>query len=190
MSVNRSALYFGATNGGAIKTSGQSVVVSFAGGAPVAWTATPNNSFIQVTSGSGTGAGAFTVSITSGVYSAPSTLNGSVTVSAPGASNAPQAVAVTFKVYTAGGAQYGVMDTPVDGTQGVVGSIGVTGWALDDIEVQRVEIWRDPVGSEPVGAHGHVYIGVATFVSGARPDVEAAYPGCRGGTGRGGGTCC
>ena len=66
MSVSRSALYFGATSGGAIKTSGQTVTVDFAGGVPVAWTATPNNSFIQVTSGSGTGAGAFTVSIMSG----------------------------------------------------------------------------------------------------------------------------
>ena len=120
MSVSRSALYFGATNGGAIMTSGQAVTVSFAGGVPVAWTATPNNSFIQVSSGSGTGAGTFTVSITSGSYSAPSTLSGSVTVSAPGASNAPQTVAVTLKVYSSGAtaAPFGTMDTPADGTSG------------------------------------------------------------------------
>jgi hypothetical protein len=80
-------------------------------------------------------------------------------------------------VYGATAGLFGTMDTPVEGTQGVVGAIPVTGWALDDIEVGRVEIWRDRVGSEPVGANGHVYIGVATFVSGARPDVEGAYPG-------------
>ena len=177
LSVNRSSLYFGATSGGAIKTSGQAVTVDFAGGAAVAWTATPNNSFIQVTSGSGTGAGAFTVSITSGSYSAPSTLNGSVTVSAPGASNSPQTVAVTFKVYTAGSVPFGVVDTPADNLQGVIGSLGVTGWALDDIEVTKVDIWRDPMAGEAVYPNGLVYLGDAVFIAGVRPDVEAAYPG-------------
>jgi hypothetical protein len=177
MSVSRSALYFGATNGGAIVTSGQAVMVSFAGGVPVAWTATPNNSFIQVSAGSGTGAGTFTVSMTSGSYSAPSTLSGSVTVSAPGASNAPQTVAVTLKVYSSGAtaAPFGFIDSPVDGVTGIVGAVPFTGWVLDDIDVQKVELWRDKVGSEAVSGNGLVYIGVATLVSGQRPDVEAAY---------------
>ena len=99
-------------------------------------------------------------------------------------------MAVTFKVYTAGTtvAPYGVMDTPVDGTQGVVGSIGVTGWALDDIEVTKVDIWRDPMAGEPVHPNGLVYLGDAVFIAGVRPDVEAAYPGRPSGTGRGGGS--
>ncbi|MEO6349431.1 MAG: BACON domain-containing carbohydrate-binding protein [Candidatus Limnocylindrales bacterium] len=79
---------------------------------------------------------------------------------------------------------FGVMDTPVDGAA-VQGSIAVTGWALDDIAVQRVEIWRDlqpgetttpfsSTASDP--RHGKVFIANGTFVDGARPDVAALYP--------------
>jgi hypothetical protein len=49
-------------------------------------------------------------------------------------------------------------------------SIPVTGWALDDIGVESVKIYRSDNGSL-------AYIGDAVFVEGARPDVEASYPG-------------
>ena len=55
----------------------------------------------------------------------------------------------------------------------------MTGWALDDVEVEKVEVKREPVASDPpevIGPDGLVYIGDAVFVEGARPDVEAAYP--------------
>jgi len=52
----------------------------------------------------------------------------------------------------------------------------VTGWALDTIDVQKVQIWRDPVGGETPTSNGLIYIGDATFVAGARPDVQALYP--------------
>ena len=79
---------------------------------------------------------------------------------------------------------FGVMDTPVDGAA-VEGSIAVTGWALDDLGVQRVEIWRDlqpgettvpfaSTASDP--RHGKVFIANAGFVEGARPDVATLYP--------------
>jgi hypothetical protein len=86
---------------------------------------------------------------------------------------------VTLKIYSAGTTSppFGFFDTPVDGTTGITGAIPVTGWALDDIEVVKVDTWRDPVGSEPVHSNGYVYIGDAVFVDGARPDVETAYPG-------------
>jgi hypothetical protein len=68
---------------------------------------------------------------------------------------------------------FGSFDTPADGST-VYSSIPVTGWALDDVEVESVKIYRDPVS-------GHesqmIYIGDAVFVEGARPDIEAAYPG-------------
>jgi hypothetical protein len=79
---------------------------------------------------------------------------------------------------------FGVMDTPADGAA-VQGSIAVTGWALDDIGVQRVEIWRDlqpgettvPFSSTPDDPrHGKVFIANAGFVDGARPDVATLYP--------------
>ncbi len=72
---------------------------------------------------------------------------------------------------------FGVFDTPVDGTTGVVGAVPVTGWALDSIEVVKVDIWREPVPGEAAGSNGLVYIGDAVFSFGARPDVQAANPG-------------
>ena len=71
-------------------------------------------------------------------------------------------------------APFGTVDTPADGSSGN-GSIAVTGWALDDRGVVRVSIYRDPVSGETPGQP--VFIGDATFVTGARPDVEAAFPG-------------
>ena len=67
---------------------------------------------------------------------------------------------------------FGSLDGPADGAQ-VSGSVGVGGWALDDLEVRRVRIYRDPVGGEPAAP---VLLGDAVFVPGARPDVRLAYP--------------
>jgi hypothetical protein len=68
---------------------------------------------------------------------------------------------------------YGSFDTPGDNTTGITGSLSVTGWALDDVGVTRVRIFRDPVAGEP---GTQIYIGDATFVDGARPDVAAIFP--------------
>ena len=73
----------------------------------------------------------------------------------------------------AAGAPFGTVDTPQNGVTGLVGATAVTGWALDDQAVSGVEIWRNGVGAEGTG---QVFVGNATFVSGARPDVAAAYP--------------
>ena len=67
---------------------------------------------------------------------------------------------------------FGAFDAPTDGTQ-VSGSIALGGWALDDLEVTRVQIFRDPVAGEPAA---QMFIGTAVFVAGARPDVAQAFP--------------
>jgi hypothetical protein len=71
---------------------------------------------------------------------------------------------------------FGSFDTPAPGST-AQGSIAVTGWALDDIEVTRVEIWRDwrPGERAPAAGNGKVFIATPLFVSGARPDIEYAY---------------
>jgi len=69
-------------------------------------------------------------------------------------------------------APFGMVDTPASGAV-VAGSIPIGGWALDDVGVTNVAIYRDPVGTE---GPGQVFIGNATFIEGARPDVERAYP--------------
>jgi hypothetical protein len=69
-------------------------------------------------------------------------------------------------------APFGVLDTPAANAS-VVGEMGVTGWALDDGGIQSVDIYRAAVAPEPPG---QVLLGSATFVRGARPDLQAIYP--------------
>ncbi len=71
---------------------------------------------------------------------------------------------------------FGSFDTPTDNANNVVGAVGVTGWALDNVGVTKVEIYRDAVTGEAKGNFGFVFIGTAVFVTGARPDVQSLYP--------------
>jgi len=180
-SISRSTLAFGAVNSGGTlttKTGSQAVTVS----AGTTWLATTTTPWLQVSGGSGTGNGQFTVSVV-GVPGLPAsgTVVGAVTVTS-GASP-PQTVPVSLTLYgsAATAPPVGSFDTPATGAQ-VAGSIAVTGWALDDIEVSRVEIWRDTVPGETTrgfnGAgpgRGKVFVANASFVNGARPDVESRY---------------
>jgi hypothetical protein len=63
---------------------------------------------------------------------------------------------------------FGSFDTPIEGST-VRSSVPVTGWALDDVGVESVKIYRGENGSL-------AYIGDAAFVEGARPDIELLYP--------------
>ncbi|MCX6545020.1 MAG: Ig domain-containing protein [Acidobacteria bacterium] len=82
-------------------------------------------------------------------------------------------------------APIGAFDTPADGATGLQGSFAVTGWALDDVGVDRVELWRDLVaGEDPADAYttdpthpayGKVFITNTLFVTNSRPDVEGLY---------------
>jgi len=68
---------------------------------------------------------------------------------------------------------FGIFATPLDGGT-YMGEIQFTGWALDDVSVTSLKIYRNSVSGE--GSSGQVYIGDAVFVEGARPDIAAAYP--------------
>ena len=158
-------------------TSDQKLVIESSGGAPLNWTATVTQDWIQVSPTSGTGSGIITVSPnTSGL--SVGTYTGNITIRDPNASNSPQWITVNLTIYSSVSVQgpFGVFETPQEGTQGIVGALPVTGWALDDIEVTKVEIWRDPVGGEPTAGNGMVYIGDAGFVEGARPDIAERHP--------------
>ena len=166
ISVNRSSLNFGYA--GATIITPQSELVTFSGGAQLAWTATSNVSNITLTPASGTGTGTFQVAPAPG----PS---GVVTITAPGASNSPLQIQVNIASVTPA-PPFGSFDTPADNTSGIAGAIAISGWALDKILVSTVGIWREKVGSEPVSSNGLVFIGNATLVADARPDVLAANP--------------
>jgi hypothetical protein len=68
---------------------------------------------------------------------------------------------------------FGSFDTPTDNTQGVTASLAITGWALDDGGVAGVRIFRAPVPGEAAGLK---FIGDASLVPGARPDIAALFP--------------
>jgi hypothetical protein len=75
---------------------------------------------------------------------------------------------------------FGQVDTPIQNANGVQGAIGVTGWALDDVGVASVQVYRNclPVDAgacQSIGGHSVVYIGDAAFVPGARADLEASF---------------
>jgi len=170
---SRNHLYFGGDTSNT-ETKSQDIVISNAGGGTLNWSVADDAGWLSCAPASGTETGVVTVSVEALGLSA-GTYSGTVTVTDPAASNSPRTVSVTLNVYGAGSSAvpFGSFDTPVDSST-VRGNIPVTGWALDDIEVVSVKVYRDPISGE---GGNLVYIGDAVFVEGARPDVEAAYPG-------------
>ena len=145
-------------------TGPQSVSLTFSGGVGTTWTASSNEPNIIVSPTSGVGNGTLQITATTGS-------NGIVTINAPDALNSPQVIQVQITTPLAT-APFGSFDTPVNDSRNISAAVAVTGWALDSVGINKVDIWREPVGSEPPGL---VYIGDAVFVPGARPDVAAAF---------------
>ena len=104
-----------------------------------------------------------------------------VVVTNPGAQAATRSGAFTYRIDAA--APVGSFDSPANGSTGIAGSVAVSGWALDDVQVTRLAICRDAVAGESAPAHpacnglAQIFIGDAVFIPGARPDVQAAFPG-------------
>jgi hypothetical protein len=174
--LSRSSLNFGVVRSGAQITSQtppQAIMITQHSGATMTWTVSSSAPWLRPSVASGTGSGAFTLNIDGAALPQSGNLDATVMVSSSGAATDPQLIQVRLMQLAAGATAgpYGSFDTPAaDAT--VVGAIAVTGWALDDVAVNKVEIWRDGVNSEPVAANGKVFIGHAVFVAGARPDVE------------------
>lgn len=149
-------------------TGTQTVALNFSPSAPISWTASSNQSKITVSPTSGTGSAVLQITAAPGA-------SGMITVSAGGATNSPQQIPVS--VTSASPAMpFGSFDTPITNTTGIAGAIPVTGWALDNIQVTNVGIWREPVVGETAQSNGLVFIGNAVFVAGSRTDVQATYP--------------
>jgi hypothetical protein len=66
------------------------------------------------------------------------------------------------------------MDTPAESATPYSGAVAASGWAVDDVGIARVQIYRNPVDGEPPV---DIYLGDATRIRGARPDIVAAFPG-------------
>jgi hypothetical protein len=184
------------------KTPAETVRIAQSGSGTVNWTVSvisPNGgsvSWLTVSPTSGTGSGTLSV----GLADDPTLLNctdvdalkATIKLSSSDMGDSPQYIQVYGTMYWDGGvcpttgrgtaAPFGMVDTPTQNATGVVGSVGVTGWAMDDVGIASVKLYRNCLAFEPAadcqwldGVHV-VYMGDADIVPGARPDVEAAYP--------------
>ena len=186
LSVEPTSLTLAAVSNGAAFTSqtpAQAIRLTQTTGPAVSWTATSTQPWLLVANGSGpaglsvSGSGAATINVSVQFVSRlVSTQLGQVVLTSTNAGNTADRINVTLNVLAAGasGAPIGNFDTPANNTTGIAGSVAVTGWALDDVAVTRVSIWRNPVSTENQG--GLVFIGDAVFIDGARPDIQASFP--------------
>jgi Metallo-peptidase family M12B Reprolysin-like/Putative binding domain, N-terminal len=173
-----------------LATPEQEVSLTWSGATAPVWTATvvanvscptcPSTSWVRLTGASGTGSATLRVAVadTLNVLAAHSLALATIRVSAPGFATTDVTVRLSIAAATAYSVPFGFLDSPTEGATGLSGSIAVGGWALDDLAVERVEIHRLAVASDPaaaIQAGGLVYLGRALFVAGARPDVLAAY---------------
>jgi hypothetical protein len=167
--VNPGQLQFVADTSGSVGDS-RTIYVNKSGEGTLDWDVSDSENWIIFTPRSGTNRGVVEVTVDAHGL-APGTYTGAVFFSSPNAANSPIAVNVTLTVYESGqtSAPFGSFDTPAHGAV-VYSSVPFTGWALDDVGMEKVELFREDMGSL-------VYIGDAVFVEGARPDVERAYPG-------------
>ncbi len=172
ITLNRTLLNYGAHQG--VVTTAQTVLVDNAGTGTLVWTATADRSWIDVLPFAGVGPNTLSISVDPAGM-APGHYTGSISIVDPGAANSPQTVNISLVVYAPGstGVPFGSFATPANNST-VRGNIPVTGWALDDIALENIKIYRDPFSGEGGGLK---YIGDAVFVEGARPDVELLYHG-------------
>ncbi len=178
ISLSTSYLNFGSSTKGT--TSSQSFRIRNSGGRIMSWTVKTDSYWVSCSPKSGIDNAEISVTIDPYGLSVGTHIT-KITVNSAEAINSPQYVQVTLKIYPQDEEKvpFGLIDTPAEGASGIEGAIPVTGWALDDIEVTKVEIKRDPHPSDNpvvIGPDGLVYIGDAVFVEGARPDVEQLYP--------------
>jgi hypothetical protein len=167
--INRTQLTFAADNNGS-GTGLQTISIANRGGSNLNWRVSTVGDWLGCTPSAGMNTGEIYVSVNSRGLS-PGTYNGTLTVSDPMAINSPRVVPVTLNVFkpnkTSG--PFGEYSTPVQGSI-IFSSVPFTGWVLDDVGVQSVQLFREE-------GKMLVYIGDAVLVEGARPDVEQAYPG-------------
>ncbi len=182
LTLSRSSIDIGATSTGAAISPPQTIRVSGAPGETPAWSITSASPDLIATQTSDQRS--FTVALKPGAHP-PGTVTDTVTItpSEPGYISAT--LTVTVRVSLPGTTQppQGAVDTPVENAS-VAGEVPFTGWAVDDIGLSGVSICRAPVPGEttPVtpgscGGLNNIFIGNATFVPNARPDVLAAFPG-------------
>jgi hypothetical protein len=170
ISINRSNLNYGAIKEDAHTTSSsttyQTLLINNSGSGTLNWEVTANGDWLHTHPNSGTNSGTVIVSVASSPLP-PGSYNGLINVrDSTDPTITPDKVTVSLQVKNPSQdhAPFGTFETPIYDSR-VSSSIPVTGWALDDVEVDNVKIYN-----------GSSYVGDAVFVEGARPDVEQANP--------------
>jgi hypothetical protein len=181
INLNRTQLNFSIF--GPVRTQAQQVRLTFTGSGSECWTTTSNaGSLISVSPASGNGAATLSIVPAPTANFPGGTTSALITVASCTNPANTRAIAVNVTGLNTTTAPAGAMDTPADGAV-VTGSIAVTGWAADDLEVVRVAVCRDPVPATETttptlcAGQSKVFIGDAVFIDDARPDVQAANPG-------------
>ena len=193
MGIDNASLNFGALNSGSgftSQTPAQAVNITQTGTQnTVTWTAASDSPWLTVSPASGSGPAELSIGVhyVSTLPPAGSaSVTGAITVTYTGSATATSTVSARLNLPAAATAPTGLIDTPAAGAKGLQGSIAVTGWAVDEIMVDRVEVWRDLQPGEPTPPffakepsdprNGKVFVGNATLVNGARSDIEALNP--------------
>jgi hypothetical protein len=180
MVLNRSELNFSTL--GPTRTQAQVVRLTFSGAGSTCWNAAVSSNLgplVTVSPTTGNGAAALSIGL-NGFFPGGTTFGRVTLTSCTNPANS-RAISVAVTAFGSTSAPIGAIDTPADGTV-AAGSVAVTGWAADDLEVTRVAICRDPApASEPTtpgpcGGQARVFIGDAIFIDDARPDIQAANP--------------
>ena len=182
------ALRFSVTTAGSLGpivavTSPQTLTVA-AGGAGTSWTVTSDQPWLQLSRGSGSGAAVVTASIVDPGYPLGGVIDRTAVVAfTPTGGGAVVQVPVTLQAFTTEqtSAPWGFTDTPANNATSR-GSIAVTGWAMDDVGIAHVRVYRWCLTEEPQvncqTLHGRslVFIGEAVRVPGARFEGGRNYP--------------
>jgi hypothetical protein len=175
INLSRTQLNFAAS--GSIRTQAQIIRLTFSGSGSECWTTTTSIAGMTISPSSGTGAANISISATGNF--AGGTTTGLINIQSCTNPSNSRAVAISVTSLNSTTAPSGQLDTPLAGAT-VSGSIAVTGWATDDIEVVSVRICRDSVGDTTTptqcGGQNKVFIGDAVFIEDARTDIEAGNP--------------
>jgi hypothetical protein len=189
LSFDKTSLFFAATirdSSFEARTPKQQVRLIQSGAGDVSWTAESTERWISVEPSSGTGAAVLSIGFKYGIgVPLDGSKQAAIAVTASGAENVVTPLPVTLTVMPISRPTlppFGVVDTPAGDSSVLSGSVAVTGWALDNVGVKRVEVWRavqpgettPPFSSSADGdvRRGKIFIGDAVFTDGARPDVE------------------
>lgn len=182
MVVNRKSLNFGVLGNTATTSAPQTVRLSFVGPSAVTpcWTITNSNLNFSISPASGSGNATLTVALVPQAFPGGGVGVATFTVNEcqPGVStmlNPGQTFTATYRIVSGGALPVGAVDTPANNVT-VAGSLGITGWVIDDVDIAAVKIYRNAVPGDVADGLGRVYLGDASRVDDARPDIEAANP--------------